>query len=590
MKRFDAFFIFLFLLLSLFSGWWSYSLYISNDNGLNPQVGDVESKQNDVFRKSEAEFFYTPLGSKNSVFDKDQITTGIDSEANIAIRNSTSRISLKDLCHVIIRSGTKGFELDIRLGTVEASLNDDLLTIVDGDRRISAQNGPALVSYTKGQNGSQFKVIHGEVLLKDKDKSETLRPLLGLKSGEERIKLLLPKNDAYLADPKGTTFFKWSDSEQNKTYRAKIFEKNKLIKVIELSTQETQVRFPREGSYQWHIEDLNDSNIISNTSTFTLGKKPFYVLTSPVENEVFKMAPNSQTYTVNLHWQQLSGGNTKILIEKKTTDDSWTTAQELQQSIDGLGQVSADLPVGEYRWKLSGDHSDSQTQGFIILEQKLSPLEPPKITDLKKDFSNEIKTQGLSIPWPPVPQAMSYEVEFQGRTFPVTEPQVLLPIEKPGANKYRVRTLNRQNLPGAWSSFKKINLVAKKTLPPSAPIVAPIKTPEPDPIPAPTPPAGKPQLSWNGIEIPMIIYPYNDMTIVSQNKKTAIYVVLSSKACIDFEVEIDESKTFQNPTILKTKLPKGTALLANGSYQIRARCWQDGDMGSWSLVRRFKIQ
>ncbi|HEY1080075.1 MAG TPA: hypothetical protein VGE46_08250 [Bdellovibrio sp.] len=606
MKRFDFLLVLALLGASSYAGFKAWTLHSQRGLTANAVIGQVSSTDGDVFQKGDADFFYVPAGTGAAVLENDQLTTGIHSEAKIQLKSLQSQIFLKEMSHIIFRLKQNSFSLDIRSGDVDAILVPGEIVLVDGKKVIAAEGGAARITYRKRAEGSSFQVLQGSVSLAEDNEKSVIKADEGLGA---KLTMVYPGHGESVVSPDLIVKFQWQDSADLKPYVLNVFSKDRLIQSQIFKDSSAALRLPKPGLYTWKVFPQKSPQAGSEGWTFQLYKEPLFELLQPLHNEQTKLSFGEEKKNISFQWKQRAGDKNFLIIENKDSKSQtdWAPFEKAEILSGPDVIVNKDLSAGVYRWQIQAGLALSEWRTLTIQMPDVPKLAPPKLSNIDVLFSEQIKKDGLELTWPPVENAQSYEVEWAQRV----RPSVKVSAEKitglaPGKFQYRARTYNAMNVPGDWSEYKSVYLrkpVAPVKAPPAAVAPAPV-VPKPEVAATPTlSPAvvekpkdsapkneGEGKLSWNGIEIPKVVSPDSSMSIVSRGEKVGVDVVIKSLSCKDYEVEIDTDKKFLNPTIIKTENGKNRISLKQGSYNIRARCWKDGDMGDWSLVRQFVIQ
>lgn len=523
MKKFDVLLVLTLLGASFFAGLQAWQLRKENKTGLSKIVGTVSSLQGEAFRKGDADFFYQPAVSGIKVAENDQLTTGINSEAQIQLDQLQSKILLKEMSHIILKFKNDSFALDIRSGDVEAVLAPGEMILVDGNRTLSAQGGAARVRYNKGLEGSSFKVLEGEVVVSDGASNTVITPSgeLGHFSG---IRLKFPEDKGVVVNDQLKVSFEWISAQNLGPYTVKVFSNERLVHSQAFQETQGTLKLPAVGSYSWTLHAPKAKGV-SPTFAFTLYDRPLLEIESPVAGKIFTLTEKKQEQEIAFKWRQLLLEEPLMVIEKRA-DNAGEFQPFASERIQAQSEntIEKNIPAGFFRWRVELGKQVSNWNDFSVKAEEV-PL--PKVV--------------------------------------VKEP--VKPVAKP----------------------KPVKIASKPAPPPPLPTPTPPPPPPPENPPAPVA-VEEPKKSGNGIEIPKIVSPDSGASFVTKDEQTNIDILARSVACDDYEVEVDTAKNFSNPFILKSENGKGRAPLKAGSYYIRARCWKDGDMGDWSLVRQFKIQ
>ncbi|NUN07013.1 MAG: hypothetical protein HUU57_14795 [Bdellovibrio sp.] len=605
MKRFDFLLVLALLVASFYAGFKAWTLHSQRGVTANAVIGQVSSSDGDVFQKGDADFFYVPVGNGSQVLENDQLTTGIQSEAKVQLKSLQSQIYLKEMSHIIFRLKQNSFSLDIRSGDVDAILVPGEIVLVDGKKIIAAEGGSARITYRKRAEGSSFQVLQGSVSLADGGEKSVIKADEALGN---RLTMIYPAHGESVVAPDLLVKFQWQDVASLNPYVLNVFSRDRLVQSQIVNEPLAVLRLPKPGLYTWKVFPQKFPQASADGWTFQLYKEPLFELLQPLNNEEIRLSFGEERKNIAFAWKQRTADKNFLIIESADLKSVATWIPFEKVDVLSATDVTADkqLPVGTYRWKVQAGLVSSEWRTLKVQGADVPLLAPPKISDIDILFSEQIKKDGLPLSWAPVENAEGYEVEWAQSLRPMVKMNAeRIPVLGAGKFKYRARTYNKMKFPGEWSEYKSVHLrkpvVLAKTQP-AAPAAPPAPKPEiaatpslsPAPVEKPKDSApkseGEGKLSWNGIEIPKVVSPDSSMSIVSREEKVSVDVLVKSLSCKDYEIEVDIDKKFLNPTIVKSENGKSRINLKKGSYNIRARCWKDGDMGEWSLIRQFVVQ
>lgn len=522
MKRFDVVLVLALLGASFFAGLQAWSLRKENKVGINKVVGKVSSLQGEAFRKGDADFFFVPAAGGGSVAENDHFTTGVKSEALIQLDAMQSQIILNEMSHIILKFQKDSFALDIRSGAVEALIAPGEIILVDGNRTLSAQGGPARVRYNKGLDEATFKVLEGKILVSD-GTSQTIVTPLGADKVIVELQLKLPEDGAAVVSADKEVSFAWVTTKDLGPYTLKVFSEDRLVQNLKVTDTKATLRLPAVGNYTWTLQAEGLKETILPIKSFTLYDRALIEIEFPLAGKEFILAPEKTEQSVVFKWHQQIPGHSIFVVEKFSfaNEPLSFVKENIQATVEN--NLKKDVPAGEFRWRIETDKGFSDWNSFEVKKEEIKPVKTPLVA------KPVVKNKPKMLPPDPAPTPLS---------MPKAEPTptiVAAPLEK------------------------KLEVEEAKT-------------------------------SWNGIEVPKIVSPDSGSNIITKENTVLVEVRAKSLSCNDYEMEIDTAKNFSNPTILKSENGTGRAQLKAATYFVRARCWKDGDMGDWSIVREFKIQ
>jgi hypothetical protein len=378
-------------------------------NSNSTPVGKLSTLENDVRRKSNAEFVWIPSMKKDDIFNQDSIFTGDKSHASIKLADgSVIDIQENSLVNINVQNGQ--MQLDLRFGeltgtgpsTVLVKTSTDEFTIngkdgkfqvnrsVDGDVDVKVLSGKAEINGKKGRQG-----LKSNESMQVSDKGVEKNQL------ESKI-VLITKEGAYFHrnNDKDPLNFEWNGKGPIAQYQLEI-SNEKTFKKLSALQQTTSAPLGvtgklSEGWYFWRVKGLDGLRkvlVTSETQKFYLSYLQAPQFTSPKQDATveavtlstpeglkssFNMAWTSNDRTLKYQWQLSNTPDFSNLL----SDITLTTRTVETPSLSG----------GQYYSRLRGfdkdghpsDWSPVHRVNFDVAGEEKPPA--PKITNLLIKF------------------------------------------------------------------------------------------------------------------------------------------------------------------------------------------------------------
>ncbi|MDG0815433.1 hypothetical protein [Bdellovibrio svalbardensis] len=612
LKRFDLFLLVLFLLTSLVAGYFSARQLSPSIKGTRKKIGTTLSTQEKVYRKTADDFFYFPLEQGSGLYLNDQVTTGLNSGALLGLGEKT-QVQLDPLSHIVLHLQEDGYGIQIREGILSASIARGESVIIDGNRSTTSLSPTSKIRYSKSSKGTEIELLEGEAQVQGPGENTPL------KKGEStrfsvkgaptpKLTLIQPLPEATQPQTTPLVEVSWEPIPETEKYEIQIFQDSSLI-YSDFATQEkSAVKLTDFGKYKVQVSAWKNLQMtaVSEKRSFKIQRLPQFKMLTPTEGKL-TLESTQEKLPVNFSWEGADPTHLEIVIEAMTpgpTDNPpQTVSQVLAQNIQS---ITFDLPSGHFRWHLLHSVGETPWIEFEIAKQLSPLLPPPKISRVSKELSPQEKKEGLKVGWPQVPEASSYEVEWQGTTLKTNTALWPSAIKSTVNSTYRVRTINKDNLPGEWSPPALLKITEKAPpaivkIPASKPVepIAAKEIPQPSPLamkiePSPTPAAPESEETEDGfnknIPKPKVLSPLPASNFIAQRGAIILDIRLSNEHCENYEVEIDSSNKFSNPIVLTSPAPNLQKQIKRGRFYLRARCWKEGDMGAWSRPTQVSVQ
>lgn len=166
------------LFMSSFLLWqrdWIYFL-TQPQRATTESIGEISNVKNDVRRRHETSFTWSPMSKKSEVYQGDSIFTGADSSALVKT-SSGEEISIAPNSLVVVNQKKDTLSLNIGFGSVQGRVEKGKKLLISSNNSMTELNGEnAIVKVDAGEgNKIVLNVLAGEVRLRTKDGEKVLR-------------------------------------------------------------------------------------------------------------------------------------------------------------------------------------------------------------------------------------------------------------------------------------------------------------------------------------------------------------------------------------------------------------------------------
>lgn len=466
--------------------------YFSNNGNtkdLKP-VGSVKESQNDVRRRVNNGLTWMPVGKKDQIYEGDSIFTGEKSGADIALDNGGS-LNVDPNSLIVVKTSDNEVQIDLKYGSLVGQIaSDKKIIITDNGKTVQEISGgkpgkrsQLRITKSKQSKEASIQVLSGEVGIKQAGQSAVKK----IKSAP--IQLLAPETAAVFwnADTEGTSF-KWTSEAKDTRFVIEFSTDESFTKIVtkkETSAQEVSLIDLQKtpGLYQWRVRQISadpKSSVVSPSRSVSIFPNIAPQLIEPRAEQTFVLPVQRGDQAVALSWSDKAGS---LDYQVQVSLDVDFKNPVLDQKVALLTTTTKPLLPGTYYWHVQGLHPKRQkspwsaTRRFRI--QEIPKLTAPELvknsinyqlpkalvevnkTNLEKEKTGVAPADMPLMTWKPVDQANLYQLEVadnEGLNAAVTE-EILAPTTsfrfakvKPGPLYWRVRTVNKNNVPGAFNS------------------------------------------------------------------------------------------------------------------------------------------
>lgn len=280
----------LFLALILFTRLLCLDFQRRLEAGNREPIGEVIVQLKDTKRKFHSEVIWEPISKNFPVYNRDTIRTDEYSEVIVKLKNGTE-VKLEENSMAIFSIAENELNINFSNGAIQLE-NANNVKLTSDENHFSIQNGKlkAVKGYT---NLVSMNVQEGNVILKSKDKTETIEKNSNVKVKEEKILrsekipvLLSPVSKYFSTSSEQYSIqFEWNPVGPNSNYKLEISnaQTRQLVYQKIVSGNKLEISLPI-GNYRWRLVPLSKEEVPSEFAKFAvISNKPIQVL-SPKNN------------------------------------------------------------------------------------------------------------------------------------------------------------------------------------------------------------------------------------------------------------------------------------------------------------------
>lgn len=422
--------------------------FFDHDYANAKAVGTFKTSTNDVRRRLDAGMTWSNVDAPEKVYEGDSVFTGDRSEASITLENGTIiKVAAKSL--VVIRTKNGKTQLDLQYGSLHGTIANAKDTIVisqDGQsQELSGTSGSEInivkvakaksvaVHVTKGEvkvpSAGKATVVKKDEVVKI---SETEKPVVTktqvvlispIDGAMKWLALGAPLNFSWRSDAKQKLRVEFSRDRQFSApfYSAEVDGDHHAVSDSNLP----------DGTFFWRVKTATgDSSLAAQVTTYA-DLPPMPVLPKDEQTYILDTDKGETSKTVFFTWEDKSG-STEYQLDI-ASDKDFKSIVKSQRGKDRVSRV-ANLPKGDYYWRLTGRHPvrenppTSRLMSFSVRDGKRAPTAPVlQAKDLNymippgilsrfpasaAGSGRGVKPENMSpLKWAPSENASSYEVE-----------------------------------------------------------------------------------------------------------------------------------------------------------------------------------
>ncbi len=394
--------IFVFVVFSYFM--YDDSLLFRKNQHVLVSIGELTLAKNDVRKKTELDYTWSPGSNKETVFLNDSVFTGENSEAHVRLRDG-SLVTIKANSLITFAVDKNQLTLNLKFGDLEGELKESQIAIKNGNETIYVknENKNKTLSKLKAKKDKfqdlKLNVIKGSATLSTNKQTQQLsesKPISIKSSGEitqlapntidvpiqsntvtlpppieeqKVIPIATPDMNISLLTPNGAQVLKndpseaipldWKGTGPIQKYQLEIAKdlQFKNIVVSELTTQNRSLvkHNLNAGTYFWRVTGFGQNEEIKKSSDifqFNLGLTPTPIISQPKNLDMFKtkvaiketedIQPQK---TITIKWNS----------KPEFVDFEWQLSNDPQfkkviqtQSMKNTEIQTKELPIGKY--------------------------------------------------------------------------------------------------------------------------------------------------------------------------------------------------------------------------------------------------
>lgn len=602
-EKIDRLLFGLFLGLALASAWASWTLFDSSSDKGRTLIGKTLSTTNIVQRKSKGDLFFQPISTQADLFLRDHITTSAGSSTEVQFIDG-GKLSLRELSHVILDRQQQITSIAIEFGRVEVNLIKDESILIDGEKIVKPTSDQVKLQYSKSGEGAEILLLDGEVEIEKGTEKKTISAEEGAgywsTDGNfynlERIRILSPSAQQVIELTTDKMNINWTPIEGVSSYVVRLYQDQDSTQASPAKENQIEIEITETGNYEVLVEGIAEDRVTARSELL-----PFRVIRMKSLQQV---SPKNESLVANdpdrtqiqFEWIPVEDQILRLEVQKQDLDGTWSFHSSADLDLATKSRP-LELPTGTFRWKLSVlkptemKYQDSDWAEFSVLEKQWPLIAAPRLQKVDRPWE-PTDAQGVKILWNKGPDDFSYEIEINSQQFQTVQPEFKFPARQPLSTSYRVRVLNKNRKPGSWSRPQTFRLTKKEVAVQAEP--APTTTTLPSlPAPIAQVPARiqKPLIPINNVPIPEIKIPRDGSTLQIAKDTKDIPIQLSRlSACESYEIEIDDSPKFFAASVFKEDDENITAAVNQGKKFMRARCWRNGQFGTWTRPISFEVQ
>lgn len=442
------------LLLSFFmimNDDWVYKLTGTDTSDLE-KIGDVQTVRNDVRRRHQIAFTWSPVASENQVYQGDSIFTGNDS--GIVIKTVAGQeITVAPNSLVVLKTKADQISIDIGFGSVEGKVDKGQTLRITSNNSVTELQGDGARVKVDAGDGKKLvlNVIAGEVRVQSTDGSKTLKRNDAAEidttgdfetPDKKGVRILSPlANQRFRYSPDKPVEFRWKLPRKYSRMKIRVATDPNLVNaLIDAKVEDdfyTAYNLPIDVPLYWQI--ITEGAISEKTNFFVVGNSPVQLVTPQNGQHLYYDAAVAAAQAGSIVDLQWAGGSPALRYEVQVATSPIfldTKSFKTKDTHYSLGLVTR----GTYFWRVRSldfpDSKFSEAANFKVgpeptrilsaplldiavtnfdLETKLHKLSPEKIHSLRNRAATDYVENFPILKWSPVSGATQYDLEVSLR-------------------------------------------------------------------------------------------------------------------------------------------------------------------------------
>lgn len=591
----------LFIGLALASAWASLNYFQVSSGGDQSLVAKTISSSNVVKRKSKGELFFNPIATNSNLYLRDHITTAAGSNVEIEFLDG-GRLFLREMSHVILDNKHQTTNIEIEFGRIQVQLEKDRTLLIDGERTIKSTAAKSVLQYSKSGKESEILLVEGELEIKQGlgTKNIDQKNASGFWSEDgaffelKKIDILQPGLNQNIEVVGNKILVQWVGVESAVDYKINLYQEQEFLQRIDSKSLSAELEISESGNYEILIEGLRNNRVIARSAMLGFRAAQFIQLVAKFPKDQILDSQDPDRASVPFEWDIVEDQPLRIEVEQKK-GNLWQFFAT-SDAEPGQGKKILELVPGRFRWRITPlkeqdmKYRESAWQDFSVVEKIWPLIKPPKLQKIDRPWRTE-DAKGLRLSWNKTEADFAYEIEIGSDVFKSDTPNFNFIAPKPIETKFRVRVLNRNRRPGAWSASQSLHLRPEQPLVKEEPVVTTTTAPSAPAVTQVPARIQKPLIPINNVPIPVIRIPKDGVSIQPDPETKQTPVQLSKiQGCDAYEVEIDDSPKFFSAATFKEGDENILATVSPGKKYMRARCWKRGEFGTWTHPISFEVQ
>lgn len=367
-------------------------------------IGEITLAKNDVRKKTELDYTWSPGNNKETVFLNDSVFTGENSEAHVRLKDG-SLVTIKANSLITFAVDKNQLTLNLKFGDLEGELKESQIAVKNGNETIYVKNESKnkTLSKLKAKKDKfqdlKLNVIKGSATLSTNNQTQQLteaKPISIKSSGEitqlapnsidipiksnttaltpppveqkmippptpeMSISLLTPNGAQVIkTDPSEAIPLDWKGTGPIQKYQLEIAKDVEFKNLVftELTTQNRSLikQNLAAGKYFWRVTGFSQNEEIKKSSEiqqFNLGLTPTPIIAEPKNFDIFKTKVSIKetdeiqpTKAIKIQWSKKPDF---VEFEWQLSSDSQFKKIVQTESTKAIELKTQELPIGKY--------------------------------------------------------------------------------------------------------------------------------------------------------------------------------------------------------------------------------------------------